>query len=132
MFEKYLFFSGSAGRKGTTLQPATESPNTLTTETIIGLVISTTILIVTVFVISLYYVKRKSVNSSCIEEKSNDLYYSLQVENKIGKQINLPEWLRNRKEIIFPQNSIEKYQELGSGQYGSVYKGKLYAYENAM
>ena len=60
-----------------------------------------------------------------MEEKNNDLYYSLQVENKIGKEISLPDWLSSRKEIIFPRSSIEKHQELGSGQYGSVYKGKL-------
>ena len=60
-----------------------------------------------------------------MEENNTDLYYSLQVENKLGKDISLPGWLSSRKEIIFPRGSIQKYQELGSGQYGSVYKGKL-------
>ena len=37
----------------------------------------------------------------------------------------LPDWLMERKEMIFPIESVEKYQEIGRGQFGIVFKGKL-------
>ena len=37
----------------------------------------------------------------------------------------LPDWLKERKEMIFPNESIEKYQEIGRGQFGTVFKAKL-------
>ena len=37
----------------------------------------------------------------------------------------LPDWLKERKEMIFPFESIEKYQEIGRGQFGTVFKAKL-------
>ena len=37
----------------------------------------------------------------------------------------LPDWLKERKEMIFPNESIEKYQEIGRGQFGTVLKAKL-------
>ena len=37
----------------------------------------------------------------------------------------LPDWLKERKEMIFPIESIEKYQEIGRGQFGTVFKAKL-------
>ena len=41
------------------------------------------------------------------------------------KEYLLPDWLRERKEMIFPNESIEKYQEIGRGQFGTVLKAKL-------
>ena len=36
-----------------------------------------------------------------------------------------PEWLRNRKEMIFPKSAIIEGQKLGKGQFGIVMKGAL-------
>ena len=36
-----------------------------------------------------------------------------------------PDWLRNRKEMIFPESTILKGQTLGKGQFGIVMKGAL-------
>ena len=41
------------------------------------------------------------------------------------KESLLPDWLKERKEMIFPNESIEKYQEIGRGQFGTVLKAKL-------
>lgn len=59
--------------------------------------------------------------------ETNDLYYSLRYKgNLTGPEEDvLPDWLKNRKELIFPQNSIDKDKKLGSGEYGTVYKAKL-------
>ena len=37
----------------------------------------------------------------------------------------IPKWLTERKEMVYPQSGIERHQELGSGQYGMVFKGRL-------
>ena len=37
----------------------------------------------------------------------------------------LPEWLKERKEMIFSSDCVEKGKELGSGQFGAVFKGKF-------
>ena len=36
-----------------------------------------------------------------------------------------PDWLQNRKEMIFPESAILKGQKLGKGQFGVVMKGAL-------
>ena len=61
--------------------------------------------------------------------ESNELYDSKQsLDDEIhGDEESslLPEWLQERKEMIFPKYSITKGQQLGRGQFGSVFKGKL-------
>lgn len=37
----------------------------------------------------------------------------------------LPKWLRERPDMIYPHSCTEKGQQLGKGQYGTVFKGKL-------
>ena len=49
-----------------------------------------------------------------IENSNNNLKKSL-----------LPNWLHDKSELIFPANCIEKSKPLGSGKYGTVYKGQL-------
>ena len=46
-------------------------------------------------------------------------------ENVIKELLALPQWLKNRPDMIYPQDCIQKEQQLGSGQYGTVFKGKL-------
>ena len=36
-----------------------------------------------------------------------------------------PNWLQEKKEMIFPRKSIVKGECIGRGQFGSVFKGKL-------
>ena len=37
----------------------------------------------------------------------------------------LPDWLQEKKEMVFPQHTIVKGECLGRGQFGTVFKGKL-------
>ena len=55
----------------------------------------------------------------------NDLYESEEIENQVDEESILPNWLRVRPEMIYPQSCIERSQQLGQGQFGSVFKGKL-------
>ena len=36
-----------------------------------------------------------------------------------------PNWLQQKKEIIFPRKSVVKGECIGRGQFGSVFKGQL-------
>ena len=38
----------------------------------------------------------------------------------------IPNWLMMNKSMIFSQESVKKDELLGKGQYGCVYKGKLF------
>ena len=46
-------------------------------------------------------------------------------DNDFDKEYVLPDWLRKRKEMIFPETSVMKGQQLGKGQFGTVFKGAL-------
>ena len=58
--------------------------------------------------------------------KMNDLYDSESSEDDNKEEVILPDWLSGRKEMIFPSDCIVKGDKLGSGQYGSVYRGTLF------
>ena len=45
--------------------------------------------------------------------------------NGIEETSILPQWLLKRKEMIFSHMYIEQQEKLGSGQFGTVYKGRL-------
>ena len=55
----------------------------------------------------------------------NDLYESKDNSSDIDSYSVLPDWLNNRKEMIFSKNSIINGKPLGKGQFGNVYKGKF-------
>ena len=46
-------------------------------------------------------------------------------EYNFGEDNIFPDWLQNRKEMIFPESAILKGQKLGKGQFGIVMKGAL-------
>ena len=43
----------------------------------------------------------------------------------------LPQWILDKPDMIYPQNSIKKKGALGTGQFGTVYKG-TYCQGNAV
>ena len=45
--------------------------------------------------------------------------------NEIEETSILPQWLLKRKEMIFSHMYIEQQEKLGSGQFGTVFKGRL-------
>ena len=58
-------------------------------------------------------------------ERGNELQIENEDEFAIHNHPMLPDWLKERKEMIFLQRCIEKGQKIGSGQFGIVFKGKL-------
>ena len=93
------------------------------------------VVLVTILSVTLYYIKKRdqsSVQSSStnpiqsIVWKQNDLYESKQSLAKSEGPLCLPDWLRDRTEMIFSKTSIVKGKLLGKGQFGNVYKGKLH------
>ena len=54
-------------------------------------------------------------------------------ENKVETKIDLtqaednmlPDWLRDRKEMLFPETAVIRGEQLGRGQFGVVLKGAL-------
>ena len=55
------------------------------------------------------------------EENKNDRKESFVIK----EEFVLPNWLMNRREMIFPGTSVIKGQQLGRGQFGIVQKGEL-------
>ena len=74
-------------------------------------------------------IKKKNSGSEAelgIYPEDNSLWSKSENAFEIGdKDSLLPDWLMERKEMIFPIESIEKYQEIGRGQFGIVFKAKL-------
>ena len=74
-------------------------------------------------------IKKKSNGSETELEmypEDNSLWSKAENDFEIDdKESLLPDWLKERKEMIFPNESIEKYQEIGRGQFGTVLKAKL-------
>ena len=57
--------------------------------------------------------------------EKNTLYTSEASDHVDNAGNILPDWLKDREEMIFHSSCINRSQELGSGQYGSVHKGLL-------
>ena len=104
---------------------------------VIGASVGVIILVVLVTILSIthYYIKKRNqslVQSSStnpiqsIVWKQNDLYESKQSLEKSEGHLCLPDWLKDRSEMIFSKASIVKGKLLGKGQFGNVYKGKLH------
>ena len=62
--------------------------------------------------------------------EENEFYTSENSKNEgfedndfVGDDSRLPTWLKLRKEMIFPKVSIETMHQIGSGQFGAVFKG---------
>ena len=74
-------------------------------------------------------IKKKNSGSETeleIYPEDNSLWSKAENDFEIDdKESLLPDWLKERKEMIFPNESIEKYQEIGRGQFGTVLKAKL-------
>ena len=58
--------------------------------------------------------------------KENELYESKQSLAKSEAPSSWPDWLKDKREMVFLKNSIVKGKLLGKGQFGNVYKGKLH------
>ena len=57
--------------------------------------------------------------------ESNESIYDHASDINQKHQSLLPEWLSTKKHMIYSQTSVEKEHEIGHGQYGTVFKGKV-------
>ena len=55
----------------------------------------------------------------------NSLYSSQGSEMECHEENIYPDWLVARTEMVFHSSQVERKEKLGSGNYGSVYKGQL-------
>ena len=74
--------------------------------------------------------RKKKQATRNMKWEENEFYTSEKSENEgfevngfLGDDSRLPMWLKLRKEMIFPKESIEKMHQIGSGQFGAVFKG---------
>ena len=65
----------------------------------------------------------ESDNSTASHEDENKFNYK--TESAVHCRPMLPDWLKNREEMVYPQNCLERGRQLGSGQFGTVCMGKL-------
>ena len=73
----------------------------------------------------IYYEKKSNNNTSPRISEGNDIYLSVGSDEIISEGFDLPKWLNDKPEMVFPVDAIEKGHELGSGRYGTVIKGRL-------
>ena len=105
-----------------------------TLESVSNFLIMTMVLVIITLIMAaivkiVYNIKKKNNGSETELEiyPEDDSLWS-KAENAFemdDKESLLPDWLKERKEMIFPNESIEKYQEIGRGQFGTVLKAKL-------
>ena len=77
-------------------------------------------------IVSVYcYYKRIKHNISTMTWENNSMYQNDEEEERMSKKELIPNWLENRADMIYPQEAVHLDVQLGSGQFGSVYKGKL-------
>ena len=94
---------------------------------VIGVVTaSLVLLVILVITTSLYCLqKKKRTTPPAMTWEVNDLYISQSSDDGSHTEPILPDWLKERKEMLFHSSCITKSEILGSGQYGFVYKGRL-------
>ena len=105
-----------------------------TLESVSNFLIMTMVLVIITLIMAaivkiVYNIKKKNNGSETeMEINPEDISLWSKAENAFeidDKESLLPDWLKERKEMIFPNESIEKYQEIGRGQFGTVLKAKL-------
>ena len=84
---------------------------------------------------TLYYINKiaqpvaQSLSNNPLQSiawKENELYESKQSLAKSEVPSSWPEWLKDKREMVFLKKCIVKGKLLGKGQFGNVYKGKLH------
>ena len=66
----------------------------------------------------------RSNNQELVETKRNPVDPKNSI-SQVCAGMNLPTWLQDRNEMLFPSDSIQVCQVLGKGHYGAVHKAKL-------
>ena len=70
-------------------------------------------------------ISERMIPTNKLEENEVQCADGSSIDNNSLELSELPKWLRERPDMIYPQLCVEKGQQLGHGQYGNVFKGKL-------
>ena len=96
-----------------------------TKDVVIPLIVPVTI-VVTSLLLLIWMASRYFPFPRSARSKAKEVHREEAIEdNDFDKDYVLPDWLRKRKEMIFPETSVMKGQQLGKGQFGTVFKGAL-------
>ena len=96
-----------------------------TKDVVIPLIVPVTI-VVTSLLLLIWMASRCFPFPRSARSKAKEVHREEAIEdNDFDKDYVLPDWLRKRKEMIFPETSVMKGQQLGKGQFGTVFKGAL-------
>ena len=68
--------------------------------------------------------KPNAVGDDVVWQK-NSLSDNNRISNSLNDASGMPDWLKDRSEMIFSSSLITKGKQLGQGQFGTVFKGKL-------
>ena len=93
----------------------------------ISLIVVFSIMSVVGVIVSVRHYRKKSTayNTTAMEWEKNCSYDSDDEEEAVSQNEIMPNWLKIRPDMIYPETSVYLTVELGSGQFGSVYKGQL-------
>ena len=69
--------------------------------------------------------RRKRISASKLDEIDLQDTDVSPIDKNALELPELPKWLKERPDMIYPQTCIERGQQLGDGQFGTVFKGKL-------
>ena len=105
------------------------SPFSLSSTLILPVLLVSTVLSIFVFISIKHYREGSNIRTREIIWEDNILYKEIDENVKEDPSCYgdwmLPDWLQQKKNMIFPKKSIVKGECVGRGQFGSVFKGKL-------
>ena len=70
--------------------------------------------------------RRKTKNELSALKSELSMINGERIQMISNEDSTYPDWLKARKEMLFSSNNLERGDKLGNGNYGSVYKGKLF------
>ena len=73
----------------------------------------------------LHYIDKNSSATNELTEIKDETVEMEELNVESETLLGLPKWLLKRPELAFQQQFIQKGQILGSGHYGTVFKGTL-------
>ena len=101
--------------------------NLMVPELIIAISTISMIALLVIVILAIWYCKRlekNNKNSTPVTwEKNSNYDYQENLHQGLQKESILPDWLEEKKEMIFPPECIKKGKRIGQGQFGSVFKG---------
>ena len=103
------------------------STSSISSTLILPVLLVTTVLSIFVFISIKHYRESSNIRTREFIWEDNKLYKEVDenVKEDCYGDWMLPDWLQQKKKMIFPKKSIVKGECVGRGQFGCVFKGKL-------